>query len=247
MKLFASFICILSLVLSGTNSHAQAPVDPSSLFREGYKKYADGSFQEGLDDFTRALAALPKENVPFDPAMLHYNIGIGHFRLSQLDEAEAAFTESLRTPDLDLQARAYFNLGNVHYTTARQSLDNAEVAKGFQLFQSAATNFIQTMRLKPDDIDAKTNFELCRLAQQRILAMVTMAMQHVRQGEQLVGEYKFVEAAQWFQQNFEAMEQALSLEPEVKKQFEQMTQRSSSVADILAPSAPPPMPPGGSP
>jgi tetratricopeptide (TPR) repeat protein len=247
MKSFASFIFIMFVALSGVKSYAQAPVDPSALFREGYKKYADGNFQEGLDDFTRALAAMPRENAPFDPAMLHYNVGIGHFRLSQLDEAEVAFTEALRTPDLDLQARAYFNIGNVHYTTARQSLDNAEVAKGFQLFQSAATNFMQTMRLEPDDFDAKTNYELCRRAQQRILNMVTMAMQHVRQGEQLVGEYKFVEAAQWFQQNFDAMEQALSLEPEVKKQFEQMTQRSSSVAEILAPPAMPPMPPGGTP
>lgn len=243
MKFLCYTLVYFAIACSGSPSRAEALADPSVLFREGYKHYNDGNFQEGLDQFSRALASMPRENPPFDPAMLHYNIGIGHFRLSQLEQAEAAFTEALRTPDLDLQARAYFNLGNTQHTTARQALDNTEVAKGFQLFQSAATNYMQTMRLKPDDLDAKTNYELCRLAQQRILAMVTMAMQHVRQGEQLVGEYRFVEAARWFQQNFEAMDKALSLEPEVKKQFEQMTQRSSSVAEILAP----PALPGGGP
>jgi len=235
-------LCII-IALTGGSAFAmaeeKAPAgNPEQLFREGVKKYRAENYQEGVDALAAALDNIPKDNPPFDPALAHYNRGIGQFRLSKPEDAAKSFQEALRTSDLQLQHKAYFNLGNTQYQLAQNALNEGDVATGFQLFQAASTNFMQSLRIDANDRDAKVNYELCLQAQVRILQMVAMAMQHLQQGEQLVGQYKFIEAAQWFQQNFEAVDKALSLEPDVKKQFENMSQRTASVAEILAPPSP---------
>jgi tetratricopeptide (TPR) repeat protein len=211
----------------------QTPDLSKRLFREGVKKYAASDYQGGLDLFSAASTNLIEPG-SVEPALIHYNRGVGHYRLSQPQEAATAFREALRTPDIDVQGKAYFNLGNALYQTAQQSLDGGDVAASFRFFQEAATNYIQSMRLNAVDQDAKINYELTVLAQMRILNMVAQAMQQMKQGEQLVGQYRFVEAAQWFQQNLPMVEKALELEPELKKQFETMTERTTSVAEIIA-------------
>lgn len=233
----------LLVMLGGFAASAQTPANPDQLFRDGLKKYGQEKYQEGLDAFLAARENLPKEAPPFDPARLHYNIGIGQFRISQPEEAARSFQEALRTPDIELQADAYYNLGNTQFQLAQNALNEGEVAGGFQLFQAAGTNYMHALRLRSDDRDTKVNYELALAAQMRILQIVAMAMQQMQQGGQLVDQYRFVEAAQWFQQNYEAIDKALSLEPEMKKQFENMTQRTTSVAEILAP----PAMPGGTP
>ena len=237
MKIFWVMLAIISGMM--LSAGAQTAAHPEQLFRDGMKKFRAENYQEGVDALTAALENLPGENPPFDPALAHYNIGVGNFRLSKPDEAAAAFQEALKTSDIRLQTKAYFNLGNAQYQSAQNKLNEGDVAAGFQQFQAAATNYMQSLRLDATDRDAKVNYELCLQAQMKILQMVAMAMQHLRQGEQLVGEYKFIEAAQWFQQNFDAVDKALSIEPEVKKQFESLRQRSASVAEIIAPTAPP--------
>jgi len=234
-KLSLVLICLCGTV---SIAAAQTPENNSEqLFRIGLKKYAKSEYQEGVDAFAAALKNMP---VPptIDRALIHYNLGIGHYRLSQPEDAAKSFQEALRTPDIDLQAKAYFNLGNALHQNAQRLLNEGEVAPAFRLFQSAATNYMESLRLDNNDRDAKINYELSVLAQMRILQMVAMAMSRLQQGEQMVGEFKFVEAAQWFQQNLPMLEKALTLEPEVKKQFETMTERSSAVAEILQPSQP---------
>ncbi|HMO98617.1 MAG TPA: hypothetical protein PKE26_05850 [Kiritimatiellia bacterium] len=217
---------------TGEAAAQSAPAAPDRLFRQALKHYQDGDFQSGLDGFTAALAAMPAPP-PFDPALLHYNRGIGLYRLTQPAEAASAFREALRTPDIRLQHRIYFNLGNALYQSAQLQLNEGDVAGAFRLYQESSTNYIQALRLEPGDQDAKINYELSMMAQIRILQMVAQAMERLRQGEQMIGEFRFVEAAQWFQQNQPMVEKALTLDPEVKKLFETMTERTTAVAEIL--------------
>jgi tetratricopeptide (TPR) repeat protein len=216
------------------------------LARDGLKMYRKEQFQDGLDLFRTSLDAV-NELTELDPAILHYNLGYGYYRMSQPESAAAAFRDALKTSDLELQGRAYFNLGNSLHQIARRNLDEGKIADAFRFLQEAQTNYVQSMRIDPADRDAKVNYELTILAQTRILQMVAMAMSRLQQGDQLVGEFKFVEAAQWFQENLPTVEKALSLEPEMKKQFEKMTERSAKVAEIIAPPADPMSIPGGSP
>lgn len=210
------------------------PPDPSVLFRKGLSEYEDGRFQEGVTLFSKALDSVG-DPPSIDKAMIHYNLGVGYFRLSQPDKAAVSFQEALRTPDLPLQSSAYFNLGNSQYQSGQKALEEGDVAHAFTLYQAASSNYMQSLRLNTADRDAKINYELALAGQMRILQWVAQAMRHVKQGDQLVGEYRFAEAAAWFQQNYEAIDKALTLEPELKKQFEQMSQRTAAVAEIANP------------
>jgi len=247
MKRIVNFILMFAwMTAAASQADAQPPLhNPDKLFRLGYKKYQAGEFQEGLNAFYLALTNMPIPP-PFDPALIQYNLGVGYFRLSQPEKAAEVFRKALKTTDISLQEKSYFNLGNSLYQTAQQKLNEGEVAAAFRSFQDAQTNYVQAMRLNANDRDSKVNYELCIVAQMRIMQMVAMAMSRLQQGDQLVNEYKFVEAAQWFQQNLPVVEKALSLEPEMKKQFEQMTERSGQVAEIIAPTPAMQMP-GGAP
>lgn len=228
---YALLVLTVTLWLVTSTAHAQ---DPEQLFRQGLGKFARDDYQGGLELFSSARTNLPSPP-PYDPALNHYNEGIAHYRLSQPEQATAAFREALKTTDIRLQRMAYFNTGNACYQSGQQALNDGEVARAFLSFQEASTNYMQTLRLDPDDTTAKVNFELSVQAQLRILQMVAMAMERMQQGEALVGNYRFVEAAQWFQQNLPAVEQALSLEPEAQKHFKAMTDNSAAVAGLLQP------------
>lgn len=244
-RTYAMIATMLCVVTSGLRAETPQPAyHPEKLFHQGFKKYKAGEFQGGLDLFYLALTNMPATPA-FDPARIHYNLGIGHFRLSQPEKASEMFRKALKSPDIKLQEKTYFNLGNSLYQVAQQKLNEGEIAAAFRTFQDAQTNYVQTMRLNAEDRDSKVNYELCILAQMKIMQMVAMAMSQLQQGDQLVNEYKFIEAARWFQENLPIAEKALSLEPEMKKQFEQMTERSTKVAEIIAPAAPMTMPGGG--
>jgi tetratricopeptide (TPR) repeat protein len=243
MKLIRQIVLVVMMGASAWPAMAQTAADPEQLFHQAMKKYGQENYQEGVDLFAAALEIFPASAPPFDPALLHYNLGIGQFRLSKPDEAAQSFQKALLTPNIQLQGKAYYNLGNTQYQLAQNALNEGDVQNGFKLYQAAATNYMQALRLDSMDQNAKINYELSLNAQMRILQIVAMAMQQMQQGGQLVDQFKFVEAAQWFQQNYEQIDKALSLEPDVKKQFENMTQRTTAVAEILAP----PAMPGGAP
>lgn len=245
--IFIVMLIFASLTGAVLEAAGQSPaVNAEQQFRQGYKKYKAGEFQEGLDHFSLALTNMP---VPpaFDAALVQYNLGIGYFRLSQPEKAAESFRKALKTTDIALQEKSYFNLGNSLYQTAQQKLNEGEIALAFKTFQDAQTNYVQAMRLNSEDRDIKINYELTVLSQIKILQMVSLAMSRLQQGDQLVNDYKFVEAAQWFQENLPLAEKALSLEPEMKKQFEQMSERSTKVAEIIVPSVQPMGMPGGAP
>ncbi len=226
-------IIIFASLAVATSAFAETSPDAVRLFREGVKKYDKGQYAEGLALFTSASTNLLDET-KISTAMIQYNIGIGHYRLSQPEEAGKAFQSALKSTDIGLQGRAYFNLGNAQYQIASGSLDQGDILKAFKGFQAAQTNFMNALRIVSDDTDAKVNYELSLLAQYRILEMVAMAMSRVQQGQQMVDQYRFIEAARWFQEQKPLMEKALEVEPEKKKLFETMAERSAGVAEILA-------------
>lgn len=205
---------------------------PEALFRQGVSSYQDEKYQEGLDLFIAAKSNLT-ETTTIDEGLIHYNIGVGHYRLSQPEEAGKAFQQVLRSTEIDLQGKAYFNLGNAQYQIAQQALNDGDVGTAFKGFQAAQTNFMQALRIVSDDRDAKVNVELSIAAQIQILQMVAMAMSRLQQGEQMVEQYRFVDANRLFQEQLPMVQKALELEPDKKKLFETMAERTTGVAGII--------------
>lgn len=111
------------------------------------------AYQKG--DFNRAQAEFEKlaKQKPDDPR-LRFNAGDAAYRRQDYTNASAHFESALGAPDLGLQERAYYNLGNVHYQLGTKAADPQ--AK-LQAWQQSLTNFGSAVKLDGKDTNAAAN------------------------------------------------------------------------------------------
>src|SRR5437660_9602149 len=91
----------LLLLVSAGRAHASSG---SAL-----KRYEAGKYESALREYKRLLLDKP------DDPRLHFNAGAAAFRVNDFDEALKQLNSALVTQDLQLQERAYYNLGNTEY------------------------------------------------------------------------------------------------------------------------------------
>ncbi|MGH8197460.1 MAG: hypothetical protein ACRETI_04765 [Steroidobacteraceae bacterium] len=117
------------------------------LFHEGVQAFESGAYSEALKAFESArLAGLE------GPAV-HYNIGVAAFHLDDLDRAEAAFREVLKTPEMAPVAR--YNLGLVSQgrgdsTAADRWFAQAAATAGDERLRELAARQADRDRVAPD-------------------------------------------------------------------------------------------------
>lgn len=117
----------------------------------GNRLYRAGNYAEAVDAYRAALA--DGEDGP----VLRYNLGTALLKLGRYDEAEEHLQAALNDVDPDTRERVYYNLGQRYLEDARQSGDpEAQMA----LYDAAVESYRQALRLRPDDADAKWNYEL---------------------------------------------------------------------------------------
>jgi Ca-activated chloride channel family protein len=117
---------------------------PASALRE----YNEGKFQEALKDYNHLL-----EKRKDDPR-LHFNAGAAAYQSRELDAAAKEFNEALASPDLQMQQRAYYNLGNTMYRLGQQLPD---AAKKQETWEHAIKQYESALKLNQQDADAKFN------------------------------------------------------------------------------------------
>lgn len=117
---------------------------PSSALRE----YQSGKYDEALKEYQRSLKRKA------DDPRLHFNAGAAAYQNHQFDEAAKHFAEALAAQDLQLQQSAYYNLGNTLY---RQGDTLSDPNQKMELWQNALKLYDGTLKLDPQDADAKFN------------------------------------------------------------------------------------------
>jgi tetratricopeptide (TPR) repeat protein len=143
MKWFGC-ICVLVLALFGP-----ASADPAaSRNNEGNRLYNQKLFDEALKMYTDAQTSRP------EAPELHYNIGNVLFRKKEYDKAVEEYLRAQAAPDRALSQAATFNRGNALLMQGRP--------------EEAIQAYVQSLRARPDDADAKRNLELAlRLLQEK--------------------------------------------------------------------------------
>ena len=128
--------CVLALAL-----FRAAAADPTaSKNNEGNKLYNQRKYDEALKMYTDAQASRP------DAPELHYNIGNVLFRKKEYDKAVEEYLRAQAAPDRGLSQAATFNRGNALLMQGRP--------------EEAIQAYVQSLRARPDDADAKRNLEL---------------------------------------------------------------------------------------
>jgi tetratricopeptide (TPR) repeat protein len=203
---------LILLALSLTGAFLGDPLHEAT--ERGNERYAAGELDEALKCYTDAQLEAP------ECPELHYNIGVILYRREEYEKAKEEFEQSLRSDRPEVQARAYYNLGNISVQT------------GDPL--TAIDYYKRALQLDPDDEDAKYNLELVR----RLLKSgpSEKALEMKKEILELVQQQRYAEA-------WERTQLALESEPTFVK-LGDFIQRVRDLAEIFAPeSVAPPAPP----
>ncbi len=126
-----------------------AGADPAaSKNNEGNRLYNQKRYEDALKMYTDAQASRP------DASELHYNIGNVLFRKKEYDKAVEEYLRAQAAANPALSEAATFNRGNALMLQGRP--------------EDAIKAYVQALRARPGDGDAKRNLELAlRLLQQK--------------------------------------------------------------------------------
>lgn len=133
-----------------------APGSARALMEEGRRRYGAGDFAGAAARFDEAAQ---RAGGRLDPARAHFNAAAAFQRLGQLDAAEERLQQALRTNDRETQAKAWYNLGHAAMTRAEQQAAAGDPAGARAPMNRALEAYRNAIRLAPDDLEAKINFE----------------------------------------------------------------------------------------
>jgi tetratricopeptide (TPR) repeat protein len=95
----------------GTPNVGYSQAEPTALLRDGNQAFRQGAYQEALEIYLRALGEGESN------ALLHYNLGVTHYKLGNYQEASDALWQATVEPKL--AALAFYNLGLVSRAMGR--------------------------------------------------------------------------------------------------------------------------------
>lgn len=162
---------------------------PRSSMRKGLKFYRAG-------DYTNAVEQL-KKTVPEFPDIGNYNLGNAQYRMGNFEAAADCFNEALRTTDLELQAKAYFNRGNALLAQTTALTGQEQIDMAIELAFQAMDMFEKAILLEPENLKAKQNFE--RAQQLRLKLEYHLGTWYYDQAESLLTEFKAKDAKKNFE------------------------------------------------
>jgi tetratricopeptide (TPR) repeat protein len=154
--------------------------------RKGLKAYQQG-------DYTNAVTQLKKTALEFED-IGNYNLGNAQYRMGDFEAAAESYNEALRSQDLGLQAKAYFNRGNALLARTTALTGQEQIGMAIELAFQAMDMYEKAILLAPDDLAAKQNFE--RAQQLRLKLEYNLGTWYFDHAESLLQEYKAKDAKQ---------------------------------------------------
>lgn len=125
-----------------------------------YSHASQGEKAYDQEDYAGALQLYEKMlEKDQDNAVLHYNYGSAAYKKNIYNEAIASFNQALRSPDLSLQEKAYFNLGNARYKKGLETLKD-DPEKTIDFWQEALKSYGAALELEPANQRAQGNHAL---------------------------------------------------------------------------------------
>lgn len=131
------------------------PLSNNAKASPGEDAYAAGDYLTASQFYSDAL-----EKAPNDP-MLHYNYGTVAYKNNMFEDAAKSFTEALKSDDLTLQERAYYNRGNALYQRGKENLQT-DKQHTMELWQQAADSYDGALQLNSTNKDAIYNLDLVK-------------------------------------------------------------------------------------
>jgi Ca-activated chloride channel family protein len=199
---------------------AVTSASPSSAMSD----YKAGKFVAAQKEYER-LAAEDKKG----DARFIFNAGDAAYRATNYDDALKDFAAVLQSPDVKLQQKAYFNIGNVLFQQgeAKLSAESLDLDAVQEQWEQAVKSFQNAVTLDAKDPDAAHNLEYAQKGVAMIKQLKEMARQAKLAADNSVKQRQYHRALEIMQQVVQHNVAA--------KQFEDYVKRLQSIDEIATP------------
>ena len=194
-----------------------ASASPSSALSD----YNSGNYTNALDEFTR-LAETQTNDL-----RLVFNAGDAAYRATNFDLAQGLFSQVTLSPDINLQQKAFYNLGNAQFQLAKQATDLDGIESGLEI---AEKSYGRALDLNTNDADAAFNLSFAKDAIERIKEFRMMLLRAKNEADQDVKMSEFHQALEIM-----APLQAKLQKTIVAKQYEDFTKKLKQIDNIATP------------
>ncbi|MBI4660486.1 MAG: VWA domain-containing protein [Verrucomicrobia bacterium] len=138
------------------------------------RKYEARQYKEAEQEYQKLLDRNPEDT------RLHYNAGAAAYQAAEYEEATKHFSASLASPDLKVQERAYYNLGNAFYRLGESQPDPTKKQQAWEL---STKQYEGAIKLDPNDLDAKYNLEFVKKKLEELKQQQNQSDQKNQQGD----------------------------------------------------------------
>ncbi|MHC4620319.1 MAG: tetratricopeptide repeat protein [Planctomycetota bacterium] len=142
---------------------------------QGNSLYSRGSFNEAIDKYEQALLEKP------DAAEPKFNKANCYYRLDDLAKAMELYREvASESKDMNLVARARYNLGNCHFQQGLKQQDS-NLEKALEGLKNSIGHWRQVLEIEPENEKAAKNIEVARLIIKDIIDQLNKQRQQQQQ------------------------------------------------------------------
>jgi Ca-activated chloride channel family protein len=200
---------------------ALSPVAMQASPATALHDYQAGHFTNALTEYTKLA------EVKTNDLRLVFNAGAAAYRATNFDLAKSLFQQVTVSPDLKLQQKAFYNLGNVQFQVAKQAKDLDGLEQGFD---AAAKIYERAVILNTNDADAFFNFNFAHNSAEQVRQLKAAIARAKGDADSAIRQRNYHQAV-------EIME-GLGQFPAAAKQFEEFTKKLKDIDAIATPHQP---------
>ena len=123
---------------------------PAGQASEGEDLFNNGNYEQSIQYYLEQLKKKP------DDPTLHYNLGDALYRSKKYKDAVSEFNNGLKTEDLSLQSRSYYNRGNAQFFLGAGT-EKTDPEHTIKLWQQSLKAYQAALALQPEDEEAAHN------------------------------------------------------------------------------------------
>ncbi|MBA2242431.1 MAG: VWA domain-containing protein, partial [Chthoniobacterales bacterium] len=135
------------ILLLPTLANAAAP---------GLAEYRNEKYPEAYERFQQTLKEHPETRAA---DKIQFDSGAAAYKMKDYGKALQSFSQALLSPDLQLQSRSHYNLGNTLYQRGETQKGDEQKLKDWT---NALQHYEQTLKLEPENKEAKENYEFVK-------------------------------------------------------------------------------------
>jgi Ca-activated chloride channel homolog len=201
---------------------------PGSLFAspaDALRDYQSGNYTNALSEYERLA------QVDTNDLRLVFNAGAAAYRATNFDAAALDFQQVTLSPDLQLQEKAFYNLGGTQYRMGELKFepDSDSLNAMEETWKTAANSYAHAVQLNTNDVDAVYNLGFVK-RQIELIGQLRLMMQRAKQSaDEAVRRNQFHQALE--------IMQSLN-NPVATKKFQDYIKKLKDIDAIVTPHQP---------